>query len=81
MGHKRTKHQTRIMSAFGGKADEIIGKADIEPARLQFSRLIAHLDNGCMGWNEIVRLRFTGPHFGELSRKGEISAAESRWKF
>ncbi|MFB3042027.1 MAG: hypothetical protein ACE1ZS_09590, partial [Candidatus Poribacteria bacterium] len=51
------------------------------PAGLQFSRLITHLDNGCMGWNEIDWHRFTGPHFGELSRKGEISAAESRWKF
>ncbi len=69
------------MSVNGGKADEIAGKADIGPAGLQFSRLIAHLDNGCMGWNEIVRLRFTGPHFGELSRKGEINVAESRWKF
>ncbi len=69
------------MSAFGGKADEIAGKADIEPAGLRCSRLITHFDNGCMGWSEIVRLRFTGPHFGELSRKGEINAAESRWKF
>jgi len=32
------------MSAFGGKADEIAGKADNEPAGLRFSRLIAHLD-------------------------------------
>ena len=29
MGHKRTKSPTRIMSVNGGKADEIIGKADI----------------------------------------------------
>ena len=68
LGQERTKHQPRIMSAFGGKADEIAGKADIKPAGLRFSRLITHFDNGCMGWSEIVRLRFTGPVYQTRER-------------
>ncbi len=61
MGQERTLAALDFMSAIGGKADEILGKADIKPAGLRFSRLIEHLDNGCMGWSEIVRVIFTGP--------------------
>ena len=68
MGQERTKPPTRKMSAFGGKADEIAGKADIKPAGLRFSRLFTDSHNGCMGWSEIVSRRFTGPVYQTRER-------------
>ncbi len=46
MGQERTLTALDFMSAFGGKADVIVGKADIELAGLQFCRLITQMDYG-----------------------------------
>ncbi len=78
MGQKRPKYQPGIMSAIGGKADEIIEKADIEPAGLRFSRLFTDSHNGCMGWSEIASDRFAGP-VDKLRKRLEPKTSVFSW--